>query len=545
MAYLLPQNGTSPSLSSNLSNGRALPEDDTSHASDQQDASLPKADGSSLLVHSMMNNGSVDPPTASDEDDFTDRDDGYAGLMRRTGQTSSTIRGSLSVPRTTGASGLPTVLSLPTMPVSFAASRVPIAAQTSHKPDIQSALHAADTDTPAAPMPRHTAEVTPRRLPRACTEGNGVVSERVDPSRAGAAPRAQQLSAGPSRATYAHRSTPPHAAPVAPSCPLQRSCTCANLPSTLDISSSYRVMLLRRMSGGDFPVPEQSAVEMAPTPRHVQEVIVDYVASSGLQENFQGNQTFLDTVAERVANLPVNDPHSFPVSEDNTRRITWLSMYQPIIYCDDSSSMLGERWILQRDLVNRIASIVTRVVPDNYGVWLRFINSLASWDNLPYADVLRRVDSVRPAGGTPLGTTLRSRILQPLVYDVLQQTSHRRLERPLLICVITDGCPTDGTAFENAIVECRRFLTDAGCQPTQVLFCVNQIGDATSSVVFLDRLRNNQEIQDVVHCTTGRLDAKFRELRENERKLEEWLLKTLSDPIMPNVTTDVRGQRHV
>lgn len=261
----------------------------------------------------------------------------------------------------------------------------------------------------------------------------------------------------------------------------------------------------------------------------------EYVASNDLADNFASDPAFLDAVVDRAANLPLDDPHSFPVTPENVMRITWLSMYQPVIYCDDSSSMSGTQWDVQRKLVDRVAKVATRVVPDGYGVWLRFLNARTSGDNLTRAEVLRRYNSVWPSAMTPLGTTLRTRILKPLVYDVMKARPNCKLERPLLICVITDGMPNEEpvSAFEDAIVQCRRFLVQAGSQPTQVRFCVNQIGGDSSAAAFLERLRRNQEIQDVVHCTTGRIDSRFSELQQNERDLETWLLKTLTDPILP------------
>ncbi|KAH9839076.1 uncharacterized protein C8Q71DRAFT_494285 [Rhodofomes roseus] len=325
-------------------------------------------------------------------------------------------------------------------------------------------------------------------------------------------------------------------APATVPCPSLETRRGVSSDARARVIQTNRVLLLQRMSADEALIflPTQSSVvaEVAPTARQVQEVISECIISSELEANFSDNQVFLEAVTERATNLAPDDPHTFPITEENVRRITWLSMYQPIIYCDDSSSMAGERWRLQRDLVNRIASIVTQVVPETYGVWLRFINSRSAWDNLTPSRVLDAVDTVNPNGATPLGTTLRNRILQPLVYDVLAQRP--RLERPLLICVVTDGCPTDGLAFERAIVECRTFLKNARCQSTEVRFCVNQVGDDPSSTDFLNSLRGNPEIQDVVYCTTGRLDEQFGELKAKERKLKEWLLKTLSDSIMQN-----------
>lgn len=271
----------------------------------------------------------------------------------------------------------------------------------------------------------------------------------------------------------------------------------------------------------------------APTHHHVQEALSQYVASSDLAENFADTPTFLETVVDRATNLPLDDRQPFPITQENLERITRLSMYQPIIFCDDSGSMAGDRWSLQRNLVDRISKVVTQVVPDGYGVWLRFINSSKSGNSLSHGGVLQMYNSVTPSNGTPLGTTLRKKILAPLVYSAIRSRPNHKLERPLLICIITDGNPTDhsDSAFEDAIIECRRFLVREGSRPTQVRFCVNQVGDSSAAGTFLDRLRRNREIQDVVHCTAGILDSRFAELQNNEQSLNAWLLETLADSI--------------
>ena len=191
------------------------------------------------------------------------------------------------------------------------------------------------------------------------------------------------------------------------------------------------------------------------------------------------------------------------------------------------------RWSLQADAVRRISNIATRALPPELGVSLRFINShSADRDNIPALDVPRAVGEASPMGLTPLGTVLREHILRPLVYDHLE--SNRPLERPFLVCIITDGCPCgDKTVtFEGAIAECRQRLVAAGYEPAAVRFCVNQIGNDQNSTRFLDGLSQNKDIADIVHCTTERLDKRYKEFEANHRLLDEWLLTMLSDPIM-------------
>ncbi|KAH9932485.1 major facilitator superfamily domain-containing protein [Fomitopsis serialis] len=283
-------------------------------------------------------------------------------------------------------------------------------------------------------------------------------------------------------------------------------------------------------------VPDTGLVDKVPDVQEAHAVVSEYVAATGLQKVFQEGDAFVEAVVANAANLQ-DDGKSFPITKENVERLIRLSLYHPVIYCDDSSSMKADRptrWDLQRNAVDRIASVTTRAVPQHCGVSLRFIN--AQWakkDNISAVDVLGAVNVLRPSGSTPLGTTLRNHILEPLVYDPLRSGS-RTLDRPLLICVITDGSPnsSDDPTFENAVMQCRQALVDAGYEPTAVRFCVNQIGGDSTAAGFLSGLKNNQNIQDVVYCTTERLDEQFKQFKENGRLFDEWLLKMLSEPIM-------------
>jgi len=249
---------------------------------------------------------------------------------------------------------------------------------------------------------------------------------------------------------------------------------------------------------------------------------------------------------------------------ENIKRLTRLSLYEPIIYCDDSVSMSGDNhWEKQGELVMRIARVVTKIVPEDFGgVRLCFINSPSSSPTVEADGIERAYNSVSPESGTKngtklrrktrkphannsvspdsgskIGTNLRLKILEPHVYKVISTATSNDpfpFKRPLLVCVTTDGCPSGEPmdTLKNVIIECRQKLIDAGYEPTAVTFCISQIGTDRSATSFLEGLREELRIQDVLYCTADLLDEKFNELKENERGLESWLLETLVRPIM-------------
>ncbi|KAL6305480.1 hypothetical protein BKA93DRAFT_824895 [Sparassis latifolia] len=248
-------------------------------------------------------------------------------------------------------------------------------------------------------------------------------------------------------------------------------------------------------------------------------------------ESLKADDELVQHVSINAASL-LNNPNGCYTDPENVERVKTLSLYQLVIYCDDSGSMGYDRlYEHQCELVRRIVTIATKLVPDDYGVDLHFINAPSAY-NLSDHGIEARMKQVKPSGGTSIGYNLRRKILEPLVYK--RMASGERFERPILIWTITDGEPdrTDQPSFKDAIVECRKNLVMHGYRPTAVRFCVSQIGNSWDAVNFLNGLRDDSEISDVVHCTTDRLDDKFKELKNAEGKLEEWLLKTLTEHIM-------------
>jgi hypothetical protein len=129
-------------------------------------------------------------------------------------------------------------------------------------------------------------------------------------------------------------------------------------------------------------------------------------------------------------------------------------------------SHLDGRWDSQKKLVERITQITTRILPEGEGVALRFINQDNKdgddSPNLAFGKIAKILGEMswKPKSGTYIGTNLKSKILEPLVYSKLESKS---LERPLLISVITDGCPSENDSnFVDVILECGTKLKDAG-----------------------------------------------------------------------------------
>ncbi|KAH8647461.1 hypothetical protein BGZ60DRAFT_509545 [Tricladium varicosporioides] len=292
-----------------------------------------------------------------------------------------------------------------------------------------------------------------------------------------------------------------------------------------------------KISGQREPEIEKDIPE-AQTVEEYKNNLDNYVANTGMDDFFKKGDPFLQTLCEKAAKLKKN-PKTSLKSDDNIRDLTRLSLYQPVIYCDDSSSMADRdgREESQRQLVKRITRIATYIVPDKDGVELCFINSPEKGNSLKENDVEQIFARVKPRGATELGTNLVEKILKPMVYDKLDR--NEQLKRPILICIITDGVPGgfQGSperpdTFKNALIECQKRLVDAGYEPGAVLFQISQIGTDERSKTFLDGLKKEKLLERTLYCTSGRLDQQYEALKENEEDLEQWLLKTLTGPIM-------------
>jgi arginine utilization protein RocB len=102
------------------------------------------------------------------------------------------------------------------------------------------------------------------------------------------------------------------------------------------------------------------------------------------------------------------------------------------------------------------------------------------------------------------------------------------------VFILTDGhpAPEGQNVLCNEIMTCKQKLEANGYDPTSVMFCINQVGTSRSAKQFIDSLRNEKAIEEVIYCTVGQLDDKYEELKENERALELWLLDLLTKSIM-------------
>ncbi|KAF5547467.1 transcription factor [Fusarium mexicanum] len=270
---------------------------------------------------------------------------------------------------------------------------------------------------------------------------------------------------------------------------------------------------------------------ITPNKNQFQRNVDKYVNENPVLKNFfKDRPDFIQEVAKKAANLEKEDE---PLGDKDTLPKTIkVSLHQQVIYCGNSMKREG-RWANQKALIGRIAKITTKILPDGEGVALRFINQdIDNSSNLTFDQISNIIQpmSWQPNGDTDIGTNLKRKILEPLVYAKI---ANKTFDRPLLVSISTDGMPEPENKQElaNAIVECGNKLEAANLPRGSVKFMIGQVGTASSAEQFLNSLRDTQAIKSVTFVTSDKLDDKFSEFNENEGKLDRWLIETLFAPI--------------
>ncbi|KAK1243895.1 hypothetical protein MKX08_002033 [Trichoderma sp. CBMAI-0020] len=286
----------------------------------------------------------------------------------------------------------------------------------------------------------------------------------------------------------------------------------------------------------DTPVPTGSE---STTHKEIHADITNFVHKSNLSSFFSNDSSYLYAIAEKAVKFR-NQEESRARKDIYIQSIARLNLYQPVLYCDDSTSMrIGKRLGAQKKMVRRVTQLSTCLAPLGCGTSLQFINLNSKDvhnDKLSYADVKKKINSMHPHGNTKIGTNLNKKILQPLIYDTIN--SGKELKRPIFISCMTDGCPSGESTekFQEEILNCVRFLDDNDYPRSTVRFQISQIGNDPRADGFLEELRlailRDPDLKEVLYCTADRLDEKFYELKDDDEMLEQWLLQTLMTPLM-------------
>ena len=168
-----------------------------------------------------------------------------------------------------------------------------------------------------------------------------------------------------------------------------------------------------------------------------------------------------------------------------------LKRYDTSFLVDDSSSMLGKRWDVARDVLAKIAPIAVQY--DRDGVDLRFFNEDLDDDErlqLGSAErVMQLFEKVRPEGPTPTAD-----VLEVELSNYVFKYKRNRGTRSLNLIVITDGEPERGQDVGGVIAKYAKRLANEEAPPLQLGIQFVQIGGDEAASKFLKWL--DDDLQD-------------------------------------------------
>ena len=241
-------------------------------------------------------------------------------------------------------------------------------------------------------------------------------------------------------------------------------------------------------------------------------------------------------VAPQIQSISSNWHIPFEIAVDLVR----LALYDIVVFVDDSGSMAfeenGER-IEDLKLVLTRAAFIAAIMDDD-GLSVRFMNSNLEGNNLKTdVDIQQLVGRVQFRGLTPLGTSLKSKVLDPLVHAPAQQN---RLRKPVLVITITDGQPAgekESTIF-SVIKETKQFLSKSPYTPGGCAFQFAQVGNDLKAREFLAKLDTDRNVGKMVDCTSN-FEVEQDEMAKLGVNLDPstWVVKMLLGAIDPSYDT--------
>ncbi|GAA6021497.1 hypothetical protein JCM10207_005779 [Rhodosporidiobolus poonsookiae] len=206
-----------------------------------------------------------------------------------------------------------------------------------------------------------------------------------------------------------------------------------------------------------------------------------------------------------------------------------LALFDVILYLDDSGSItLGSRMDELKMVTGHVAEAAGLFDAD--GIQVRWMNSKKEGNGFTTeAQAIELISRIKFNRGTPLGTSLREKVLEPLVYKPIKKG---KLKKPLLIVCVTDGAPTfePRDTIVKVIKESKAILSKTPFTADAVSYSMAQIGDDMEAREFLEFCDEHPEIGSLIDTTSS-----FEHEQDNMAKAsppvqlsrEMWLAKLL------------------
>lgn len=206
--------------------------------------------------------------------------------------------------------------------------------------------------------------------------------------------------------------------------------------------------------------------------------------------------------------------HEWNVSPEIAMDVMKLTLFDVILYVDDSGSIEFEENGVRKDQLKHVISTVATAAStfDQDGISVRFMNSMEIGDGIRNAiDVDNLVSRVRFQGLTPLGSNLKNKVLDPMVVGPARAG---RLEKPVLVITITDGQPAGEP--RDTVAEVIRFASDNLTRGPYgrgaASFQFSQVGNDTRAREFLGNLDEDPRIGGLIDCTSSKFSPSLLQL---------------------------------
>ncbi|EER28771.1 RfeF, putative [Coccidioides posadasii C735 delta SOWgp] len=246
-----------------------------------------------------------------------------------------------------------------------------------------------------------------------------------------------------------------------------------------------------------------------PTPQQLgayKQLLLNTINEKGLQNIYPPNSPVLDQIVSRITNQIDQLCTAWRVPREVGQDIVKLALFDVILYIDDSGSMQfeenGERIKDLKLILSRVAYAASLF--DDDGIQVRFMNSNEQGDGIrSEAQVEALIQRIQFKGLTPMGTSLRNKVLEPLVVGPARAG---QLRKPVLIVTITDGQPAgepQGAVFDAIRYASSELQNNPRYGRGAVSFQFAQVGNDLKAREFLSKLDEEPGIGELVDCTSN------------------------------------------
>ncbi|PGH05252.1 hypothetical protein AJ79_06863 [Helicocarpus griseus UAMH5409] len=236
------------------------------------------------------------------------------------------------------------------------------------------------------------------------------------------------------------------------------------------------------------------------------QTLVNTIREKRLERMIPLNSPLIDQIASKVTNQIDQICASWHLPREVGVDILKLALFDIILFIDDSGSMQfeenGERISDLKLILSRVAYAATLF--DDDGIQIRFMNSDYQANNIRSEQQVEQIiRGLNFHGLTPMGTRLKSKVLEPLV---VEPAKANQLKKPVLIITITDGQPAGEP--HGAVAEAIRYANSEmnrlpNYGPGAISFQFAQVGNDLKAREFLSKLDEEPGIGGLIDCTSN------------------------------------------